>query len=188
MALSKREKTIGIATGVIVGLLVLDSFVVRPYFESLDQLEQQHAQLTTRLNDAKQTIAMSDNARRRWNEYRAGGLQSDASSAENNLLNALPGWSQASRLTISSFRPDRMQSRLGVEEKNFQITAQGTLQAVSSFLYRIETSQLPLRVHELRIAARTEGTDDLTVQIRLSTIWEAAAANGRTVMASQSTP
>ncbi len=186
MALSKREKTIGLVAGLVLGALALDSFVVRPFFDSMDQLEQEQEMLRGRLADAKQTIAASDMARRRWGEFRAGSLETDASSTENNLLNALRGWSQDSRLTLTSIRPDRTTGNHGLQEKNFQASVQGPMSAVSAFLYRVETSHLPVRIREMQITSRSEGTDDLAVQIRLSTIWE--DTNVRSASAARSQP
>jgi len=176
MALSKREKTIGLVAGLVLGALALDSVVIRPFLDSMDQLEQDQETLKARLSDAKQTIAASEAARRRWGEFRAGSLQTDASSTENNLLNALRSWSQDSRLTLTSIRPDRTTGNHGLQEKNFQASVQGPMSAVSAFLYRVETSNLPVRIREMQITSRSEGTDDLAVQIRLSTIWEDTTA------------
>src|SRR5690606_1518894 len=113
----------------------------------------------------------SNAARRRWNQFKAAGLQTDASASENNLLNVMRQWSQASNLPLVSLRPDRASSKDGLQEMTFQANAQGTLQAISYFLYHVETTELPIRVREIQIASRTEAKNDLTMQLRISTLW-----------------
>lgn len=171
-SLSPREKWIVVVTAVVLGLFLLDHFIVRPFYQSLDDLTQKRALLQGKLDDAKQTLAASHVARSRWAQFRAGGLQSDASATENNFLNAIRSWSQEARLPLASIRPDRSQSNHGLEEMSFQAGANGTMSAISAFLYRVETTHLPIRIREIQIASRTEGKDDLSLQLRLSTIWE----------------
>ena len=43
------------------------------------------------------------------------------------------------------------------------------------FLYALHTSNIPLRVGDLQISARKEGTDDLQIQLGVATIFEAPA-------------
>ena len=81
-------------------------------------------------------------------------------------------WSQQANLPLVSIRPDRPTDAHGLHEMTFQATADGSMRAVAAFLYRIETASVPVRVRELQIAPRTEGSDDLTVQLRISTLWE----------------
>jgi hypothetical protein len=47
----------------------------------------------------------------------------------------------------------------------------GNMRAVARFLYLAETTTLPLRIRELQIGSRKEGTDDLSVQLKLSTLY-----------------
>lgn len=171
-SLSHREKMIVTVTAVVLGLFLLDHFIVRPFYESLDELSTQRQTLQGKLDDARQTLAASHSARRRWAQFRAGGLQTDASATENNFLNAIRSWSGESRLPLASIRPDRSWSNHGLQEMTFQAGANGTMGGISAFLYRVETTQLPIRIREIQIASRTEGKDDLSMQLRLSTVWE----------------
>ena len=43
-------------------------------------------------------------------------------------------------------------------------------------LWQVETTGLPLRVHEMQLGARKEGTDDLSLQLKASTLYLGADA------------
>jgi hypothetical protein len=45
--------------------------------------------------------------------------------------------------------------------------------AVSRFLWRVETAKVPIRVKEMQLGSRKEGADDLTLTLRLSTLYQA---------------
>ena len=59
------------------------------------------------------------------------------------------------------------------------------MRSMAAFLQRVEASNLPVRVHELQIASRTENTDDLTLQMRVSTMWEDAKPAKQLELASE---
>jgi Tfp pilus assembly protein PilO len=175
--LSKRERSIAILAGAVVLLLGLDTYVLSPLLASRDQLALQRETLRRELNEARHVMIRSRAANHRWKELRAAGLVADPSTTESGLLNAMRGWSQEAGLPLSSIRPDRVSASQGLNELTFQATANGSMQAIADFLYHVETAGgLPVRVHELQIASRAEGSDDLTLQLRISTLWEEAKA------------
>jgi hypothetical protein len=42
---------------------------------------------------------------------------------------------------------------------------------VARLLWRVQTATIPIKVTELQISARKEGTDDLSFQVRTSTVY-----------------
>lgn len=181
--MSKRERYILIVTLSVVGVLALDYFVYTPLTDARDRLLTQHDKLSRELGEMQKKITASQKADKRWKEYRAAGLSSDPSATESRFLNAIGSWSRDSGLPLLSIRPERTIVNQGVHELSFHATADGSMRAISRFLYRLETSEIPVRIQELQISSRTDGSDDLTMQIRLSTIWEerkiAAATTGK---------
>ena len=174
MSLNKREKTIAIVTGAVLGLLALDYLVITPFLDSREQLVTQREILERDLESAQQTILISRTARRRWGQFKTAGLQTDASATENNLLNEIRQWSQAAKLSLIALRPDRASSENDLQEMTFQVSAQGTMEAISAFVYHAETTQLPVRIREIQIVTRAEAKNDLSMQMRISTLWHDA--------------
>ena len=56
----------------------------------------------------------------------------------------------------------------------FRASATGTMAQIGNFLFRLHTSNVPVRVTEMTLAAHKEATDDLTVQLGISTIFLAS--------------
>ena len=94
----------------------------------------------------------------------------ELAQAESQVLHALRDWSQDSRLTLSSVKPGKVVERGELLEMSFQAAGTGSMSAVSRFLWRIETARLPIRIHQLQLGARKEGSDDLSLQLSLSSL------------------
>jgi len=180
MMLSKRESYIALIAGSALTLLVLDQLVLTPLLHSKERLSVQHQTLLRERAEAQQLLRDSRIADRRWKDFHANGLTTDASNTESSLLNALRNWSQEAGLSVLATRPDRASGSRGLRDLTFQVSGEGSLRTVTTYLYRVETARLPVRIREIQLAARTEGTDDLALQLRLSTLWEAPPGNAPT--------
>jgi hypothetical protein len=88
-------------------------------------------------------------------------------------MHAVQNWSQEAGLKITSLKPERLPDKRSLAEISFQATGTGNMNAVSRFLWRIETAKVPIRVKELQVGSRKEGADDLTLQLRFSTLYQA---------------
>jgi hypothetical protein len=157
-----------------VALLVADRYVIAPVLESGQELEAERQRVVGELERATLLFERRRLMARRWQEMTEGGLSADPSRAEQRVLHALRDWAQAEGLSLASLRPDRMDGEDGVGEVTVAVAGTGTMRAVARFLYRVERTELPLRVRELQLGSRTEGEDDLSLQLKLSTLYRAA--------------
>ena len=87
-------------------------------------------------------------------------------------------WAQEAGLTLWSMKPERLDQEDDLREIMFQAAATGPMSAVSRFLWRIETTSIPLRVKEVQLSSRREGTDALSLQLRVSTLYLSAEQLG----------
>jgi len=170
--LSVREQRIATLTLIAVGIFALDQLVLTPVLSMRDALTVRHERATDQLDDARSLLAENRTARKRIRELRAAGLGGEASVSESQLLNSMRSWAQSAGLKLASIRPDRATASQGLHEIVFQAGGEGTLRAVARFLFDIQTADIPIRVSELQIASRTDGADDLTLQLRVSTVWD----------------
>lgn len=72
--------------------------------------------------------------------------------------------------------PDRASENKDLIDLTFQATAEGSMHAIWNFIYRLETAPFPLRIREMQITTRTQSSDSLALDIRLSVIWESKNA------------
>jgi hypothetical protein len=169
---TKRERIIMIAAGAALGLLVVDQYVLGPVLESREQLSIARQSLTRELAEANRLRQASVRANQRWKAFRAAGLRQDVAGGESGFLNALRGWSAQKQLPLTSIRPDRSNTPPGLHDLTFQVSADGSMRAIAGFLYSAQTASMPVRIHELQLATRSAGTEELSMQIRISTLWE----------------
>lgn len=180
MKLSTRERYIAIATGAVVLLLVLDSFIVTPWLAAREDLATRLEVRREEMTRAEQTFTNLRRAKRRWAELAGATLKADASEAEGQLLNSLRDWSEDSGLSVSAVRPDRMGGSNGFGRVALRATGTGRMRDVTRFLWNVETAKVPVRLEELQVATRKPGEDDLTLQFTLATIYLQPAPQGAT--------
>ena len=177
MVLSKRERYIVIATAVAVCALALDRYILAPILSSESQLDTQKQNLLRNLDKATSLFKRKKAAEARWQEMKTGGLKADAAETENALLHAVREWSQDAGLALSSVRPERAAQKGHAPEVTAQVAGSGNMNAVVRFLWRLQTSPLPVKLVEVQLASRREGVDDLSLQVRLSALYLSGNSN-----------
>ena len=87
----------------------------------------------------------------------------------------IPGRSRGTRGAQLGWEEEFLERKLILlllhgESTPFSVSGAGSMRAVAGFLWRLESSPLPVRLTELQLGARREGTDDLNLQVRLSAL------------------
>ena len=161
---------IGLATGAVLALLAVDQVVLSPLLAARRQASLDVADARLELQQATGLVENGPRMNDRWAQMVAAGLTSDPFEAQSRTLHALREYAQGSGLSLTSLKPDRTDREKQFLRITLRATATGSMRSVSSFLQRVQASDLPLRVSDLQVSARKEGTDDLLVQLGVSTI------------------
>jgi hypothetical protein len=172
MGLSKRERIIVFVTILVVGALVADRLVLAPITNGLGELRTERQKALGQVATAKtlllekQQIAKKEETTTRFH---------DDAEAESRVAKALDQWAADARLTLTSVKPDRMAGGdKGLKEILFVIAGKGSLDAVAEFLYQVETSELPVKVKHLQLGSTSETGDNMSLELRVSTVYLAA--------------
>ena len=171
MILSKRERLIIVLAASALAAVVLYYYVATPLLDYRDALEGQKQKAQTEMDRATALLAHKRQIDPKWREMIAAGLKRDPAEAESQILHAVQDWSNETGLKLASLKPERLPDKKSLQEISFQAVGTGSMDAIARFLWRIETAKVPIRVKELQLGARKEGTDDLTLQLRLSTLY-----------------
>jgi hypothetical protein len=171
MKLSSREKWIGIGAVALLGALVFDQLLLSPLLIRLQVADTDVAETQRLLSRAQQVFQNSTRARKRWNELAGTSLTTDASAAESQLLNRVRDWSQGADLSLSSLKPERTEREKDFQKATIRATGSGSMQQIARFLNSIHSADIPVRISDLQITSRKEGTDDLQLQIGIATIF-----------------
>ena len=170
MVVSPRERYIVAATAAVLALLAVDRFAVEPLLNQRAAIDAQKAALAGELSRAQDLVSLSSQNMPMWNAMRAG-LQAGPAEAESQILHAIGDWAEDSRLTLSLLKPERLTGKTRLPQIAFQAAGTGSMEAVTRFFWRLETATIPIKVTELQLASRKEGTDDMSVQLRISTVY-----------------
>jgi hypothetical protein len=170
MVLTKREKYIAIGVAAAVGLLVLDSLAFTPYFEARKALRDGRNQLRLDNDAALTTFERARKLRNIWAELQRGGLMVDSSVAESQSEQAILDWAKNAGVEVASVRPERATAAQKFQIINFSVTGTGPLSSISKLLWSLETASIPVRITDMTITPRREGTDDLSVRLGVSAL------------------
>lgn len=169
MVLSQRERILAIGMIVVVGALMLNTFLVNPLSAAREATANERIELEAQVAEAQNVFAKRKNLERKWKSLLSEDSQNGTGS-ESRIARALTEWSRQTRLDVTSVKPDRTATKEGMTETTFVLAGQGTLDAVASFLYRVETSELPVKVVDMQLGSRSESGGSMSLQLRLSAI------------------
>jgi Tfp pilus assembly protein PilO len=153
----------------VVGFLVLNKFVIGPVAVKLQQLEMQKNQLLVELSEAQNLLRKRGVLEKEWKTALSYGLRNEV-EAESKVGRALDKWSEEAKLTLSSVKPERVASDKGLKEMTFVVVGTGTLDAVTQFLWQIETAPLPIKVKDMQLGSSNESGQSMSLQLRLSAL------------------
>jgi hypothetical protein len=168
---------IAICTAATLGLLVLDQFVLTPYLQLRESVETQRDKVMQAVSDANSVFDRQRRLRKVWTEMQQGGLKTDASQAESQALHAILDWAQSAGVTIASFKSERPVKNHDFQIIGFHVTGTGSMSAISRMLWGMESAKIPVRLNDMQITPRKEATDDLTIQLSVSTLCTLADAD-----------
>jgi hypothetical protein len=160
---------LAIAMGLVVGAFALNAFLVNPLSARREATANEKAELEAQIADAQNVFAKRKNLERRWKSLLSDDSLTDTGS-ESRIARALTEWSRQTRLGVTSVKPDRTDTKEGMNETTFVLAGRGSLDAVASFLYRVETSELPVKVVDMQLGSSSESGDSMSLQLRLSAV------------------
>ena len=173
MALSKREKLIAIGVGVAAVVFVADYYVLDPYVKSREAVTKELENTTAKLREANSRLTRARRMDRDWRamEAGAGGVKTDQSAAQFQILEAVGEYAREAGVNLNSRtpQPENRNDRTQV----LRLHAIGTCNTASAakLLWRVETAPIPLKVDEITLTSGKPGTDELAINLMVSTIW-----------------
>jgi hypothetical protein len=182
--LTKREKYIAIAMGIVVGIWLLDSLVITPYSDELNALETARLSAQKDWDDGNQLLTDQRIKTPLWQAMLKGGLVLDESHAQSQARQALDEWSRSAGITLDSTTPERTSEEGPFQIINFNIdfSVQGrnSMYSLAHLLWLLERAPIPMRVNSVKITSTKEGSDALTVkQLSVSALYMPPTDNSK---------
>ena len=176
MAIKNRQQWLIILAATGAALLIGDNLVITPLTASWRARSKQIAELTQQVKQGSLLVSRDSVIRTRWDQMRNGTLPEEVSAAENEVLQAFERWSQESRISISSIKPQWKRTGDDFMTLECRADAFGSIQALTRFLYEVEKDPLALRVEAVEITARDNDGQQLSVGLQVSGLQLGVAA------------
>jgi hypothetical protein len=170
LTLNKREKWIAIALGAVVVIVAGQSFLLGPYVTARADLNDQIVKEERKIDTTTKLLGNRQRVRDNWKLQIASGLKSNGSDAEIQSLHAFRDWAQSSRVTVESVKSDQAEQTGDFQQIHITVTVTGNMSGLAHWLWDLETTQLPMKIGDVRLSARKEGTDDLSLQASVNTL------------------
>jgi hypothetical protein len=168
MPIKNRQQLLVILAAAGAVLLIGDRLALTPLAASWHARSRQIAELTKQVKQGSLLVSRDSVIRDRWDQMRNGTLPEDVSAAENEVLRAFERWSQESRISISSIKPQWKRAGDDYMTLECRADAFGSIEAVTRFLFEVEKDPLALRVESVEIAARDNDGRQLSVGLQVS--------------------
>jgi hypothetical protein len=171
MALTSREqKIMYLAIGSVV-LLILNAYVLEPILNKRSEVRQTRQALQAGVDQSLSTLKRKKLLQKRWDEMQQAGLGNDVQAAEAMVYRYLRESSDRARLELGSIQPERLVTENRLREIDFVLSATGSMQSVTQFLWSLETATIPLKIKSYQLGSKNEMAQAMTIQVVLSTVY-----------------
>lgn len=168
MNINNRQQLLSIAAIVVVTLWAGDKLVLSPLMQSWKQRATSITELTKSVRQGSLLVDRERSIRSRWDSMQTNTLPNETSVAENQVLKAFERWSQDSRISITSIKPQWKRTADDYMTLECRADAFGSIQAITRFLYDVEKDPLALKVEAVEITTRDNDGQQLSLALQVS--------------------
>jgi len=168
MKIENRQRVLAVIGIAAVALLASDRLIFAPLTRSWKARADRIAELKESVKQGAMLLEREQTIRNRWENMRTNTLPNDVSDAENEVLKAFDRWSQDSRISISSIKPQWKRNSDDYMTLECRADAFGSLQALTRFLYEVEKDPLALKVEAIEITTRDNEGQQLSLGLQVS--------------------
>ena len=160
MQIKNRQQMLAIVAAGGVALLVADRLVITPLKDAWKGRAARIVELRKAVTDGAQLRDREPMIRNRWNSMNTNTLPENVSAADR--------WSQDSRISIASIKPQWKMADDDYMTYECRADAFGSLQAITRFLYEIEKDPMALKIESVEINARDNNGQQLSLGLQVS--------------------
>jgi Tfp pilus assembly protein PilO len=170
MKIQNREKMLVVFALAAVVILAADYFVLEPLIKLWKDRSQQIVDLTKKVNQGTMLVARKKEIFDRWDKMKTLMLAGDVSRSENEVIKAVDRWTQQSRISMTSLKPQWKQNADDYRTLECRADGVGDLQALAHFVYEVEKDPMALKIEDMEITSRDEEGRQLAIALRVSAL------------------
>ena len=168
MKINNRQQLLVILAAVGVALLLGDKLVLSPLTTSWKERSDRIVELRKSVAQGKAMLDRGAALQRRWDNMRTNTLSTEISVAEQQILKAFDRWSQDSRISITSIKPQWKRTSEDYMTLECRVDASGNLSTISRFLYNVEKDPLAVKVDALELNSKDNNGNEISLALQVS--------------------
>src|SRR5262245_35347078 len=166
MNVDNRQKVLFIAAIAALALWLGEKLLWQPLTTSWNERTQRIRKLKKSIDDGAILLKREKFIRSDWDHRRTNTLASVTTEAESQVLKACERWSQDSRISITSVKPQLKHNADDYQTLECRVDAFGNLSALTRFLYEVEKDPLAFKVESVEISSRDNEGQQLTLGLQ----------------------
>ncbi|HUR47402.1 MAG TPA: hypothetical protein VMZ27_16080 [Candidatus Saccharimonadales bacterium] len=168
MIITNRQKLLSILAITVIAIWVGDKMILTPLTKLYRTRETRIAELNKSISQGNVLLGRSQSIHSRWDQMRTNTLPSETSVAENEVLRAFERWSQDSKISITSIRPQWKRTAEDYMTMECRADASGNIQALTRFLYDVEQDPMAFKVEIVEITTHDNDGQQLSLALQVS--------------------
>ena len=157
--LSKREKTILLVTGLVIGALVSDQIVIRPVFGTFRSLKQELSDLRANIKKSVRLLSQKESIEKEVKEYTS--YRGEAKSPEEEavaLLKFVEDLANTAGVNLLYAKPGGSKTEERVKKYYVNLECEAQMSQLVAFFFQVENSDRLLKIEKFSIQLTTEGS------------------------------
>jgi hypothetical protein len=168
MNISNRQKLLSILAITAIAIWLGDKMILTPLTNLWKTRNTRIAELNKSISQGNVLLGRSQSINSRWDQMRTNTLPAETSVAENEVLRAFERWSQDSRISITSIRPQWKRTADDYMTMECRADASGDIQALTRFLYDVEQDPMAFKVEIVEITSHDNNGRQLSLALQVS--------------------
>ncbi|HUE36613.1 MAG TPA: type 4a pilus biogenesis protein PilO [Candidatus Acidoferrum sp.] len=156
---------------VVLGLIALwagNLLVYGPMVKWWHARQDKIKELRQEVVQGKSLIRREAYIRSEWASMQTNSLPNNSSLAEQQVLKALNNWAGDTGINVSSVTPQWQMDQDDYSTLDCRVEASGDLNALSRFLYEIESDPMALQLATIQLTASDDRGQQLSLGLELS--------------------
>ena len=168
MNMDKRQQALFIVAIAALALWLGEKLLWQPLTASWNERAERIRKLKKSIDDGEVVLKREKFIRADWDHRRTNTLAGVTTEAESQVLKAFERWSQDSRISITSVKPQLKRNADDFQTLECRVDAFGNLAALTRFLYEVEKDPLAFKIDSVEISSRDNEGQQLTLGLQVS--------------------
>ena len=168
MKIQNRQQVLVLVVLGLIALWAANLLVYGPMVKWWHARQDKIKELRQEVVQGKSLIRREAYIRSEWASMQTNSLPNNSSLAEQQVLKALNNWAGDTGINVSSVTPQWQMDQDDYSTLDCRVEASGDLNALSRFLYEIESDPMALQLATIQLTASDDRGQQLSLGLELS--------------------